>query len=81
MNSKFVDSLACNFDDNHFCNWNNEPGDDFDWGLGKNTPTLTTGPDRDHTTKKGTSFVSCYPNTVPPSVQAAFQGVVEICCT
>eukprot|EP00794_Sanderia_malayensis_P012673 gene12673-13974_t len=47
------DSLSCNFDNNHFCNWNNEVGDDFNWKIGRMTPTLTTGPDKDHTTKNG----------------------------
>ena len=47
------DSLACNFDDSHICNWDNARGDDFDWVVGRSTPTLTTGPARDHTTRRG----------------------------
>ena len=50
-----ADSLACNFDMGTFCSWKNIQQDDFDWQIGKSTPTLTTGPSEDHTTRKGTS--------------------------
>ena len=51
-------NLACNFDKGHTCNWNNARGDDFDWVVGSSTPTLTTGPARDHTTRRGKSLES-----------------------
>ena len=36
---------------NGFCFWNNLPGDDFDWTRGNNgTPSVSTGPQFDHST-------------------------------
>ena len=53
-----IATLACNFDRGTFCNWKNIAGDDFDWQIGKSTPTLTTGPSEDHTTRKGREYNS-----------------------
>ena len=50
---KKADTLTCDFDSRSWCAWKNVQNDDFDWSLGKRTPSFFTGPDQDHTTKKG----------------------------
>ena len=50
---KDVDSLSCNFDDRNACTWKNEKDDEFDWSFGRRTPSFFTGPDHDHTSKRG----------------------------
>lgn len=55
----FADTLSCDFDQGTFCRWTNSKEDDFDWLIGKSTPTLTTGPSEDHTSRNGElSFTS-----------------------
>ena len=48
----------CDFEDSSMCNWQNKPGDDFDWSRGDgDTPSIQTGPSTDHTL--GTSLGKC----------------------
>eukprot|EP00111_Clytia_hemisphaerica_P009451 TCONS_00027721-protein len=45
--------LQCSFTKKSTCKWENGQTDDFDWSIGKNTPSLNTGPNSDHTTTNG----------------------------
>ncbi|XP_057314649.1 MAM and LDL-receptor class A domain-containing protein 1-like [Hydractinia symbiolongicarpus] len=45
--------LFCNFDSQTYCDWENTKDDDFDWTVGKSTPSVGTGPLKDHTTRSG----------------------------
>jgi len=45
--------LHCNFDQRKFCGWINIQSDNFDWTIAKRTPSLNTGPQTDHTTRRG----------------------------
>ncbi|XP_057314648.1 A disintegrin and metalloproteinase with thrombospondin motifs 18-like [Hydractinia symbiolongicarpus] len=47
------DKLFCNFDSQTYCDWENTKDDDFDWTIGKSTPSINTGPSKDHTTRSG----------------------------
>ncbi|XP_066995371.2 MAM and LDL-receptor class A domain-containing protein 2 [Anabrus simplex] len=38
-----------------FCDWNNEPGDDFDWSLSRGSQNPVTGPSRDSSMDTGVS--------------------------
>ena len=47
---------TCTFDNNDLCSWKNVNGTDFNWLLKSGpTPTVSTGPNNDHTlgTSKG----------------------------
>ena len=45
--------LQCSFSKESTCKWENGQTDDFDWSIGKTTPSLNTGPNSDHTTTNG----------------------------
>lgn len=50
------ESLVCNFDSGNICSWYQQPNDkdNFDWTITNNTsPSVNTGPNRDHTSGKG----------------------------
>ena len=49
--------LKCSFTNKNTCKWTNGRTDDFEWSLGKSTPSLNTGPNRDHTTRNGELFL------------------------
>lgn len=50
-----ADDIGCNFDSRErpLCNWINLQNDDFDWTIGSETPSISTGPQYDHTSKEG----------------------------
>ena len=48
----------CTFDGADFCGYLNDNDDDFDWTLHSgSTPTYNTGPQHDHTSGHGITFV------------------------
>ena len=54
-------SLNCNFDNGDLCSWYQQPNDkdNFDWSLTNNTsPSVGTGPNRDHTSGKGRKIIN-----------------------
>lgn len=78
-------SLQCDFDTGSLCSWYQQPNDkdDFDWTLTNNTsPSVGTGPNRDHTTGKGELVFPFIGFTMDRTSKVCFLNLnVKVICT